>query len=91
MFYVPYSTKLPRDKCCAVLLEPRMFSHKFKSVLKRVLRLHRHLDPYYLYKSVLALVNDVLMQMQKFFPKYSHGDLTTIVLSLGSLYYTIYP
>ena len=34
--------------------------------------------------SVLALVDTVLMQMQKVFHEYSHGDLTAKVLSLGS-------
>ena len=53
------------------LLEPRMFFHKFQSVL--------------------ALVDFVLMQTQKFFREYLHGDLTTNVLSLESfvLYGTV--
>ena len=36
------------------------------------------------FQSALALVDVVLIQMQKFFHEYSHGDLTTKVLSLES-------
>ena len=36
------------------------------------------------FQSALALVDIVLMQIQKFFRKYSQGDLTMKVLSLGS-------
>ena len=34
------------------------------------------------FQSVWALVDIVLMQTQKFFRKYSHGDLTTKILAL---------
>ena len=39
---------------------------------------------FYEFQSDLALVDVVLMQTQKFFCQYSHGDLPTKVLSLGS-------
>ena len=37
-------------------------------------------------QSVLALMDVVLMQMQMFFCKYSHGDRITKVCSLNILY-----
>ena len=43
------------------------------------------------FQSVLALVDIVLMQMQKFFQEYLHGDLTTKVLTLKCFeLYSIY-
>ena len=42
-----------------------------------------------IFKSVLALVDIVLMQMQKNFCEYSHGGLITKVLSFKVLYDTV--